>query len=300
MATTYGKIVEDVARKLAGYTLRQDRQATLVTAINSSTLSVTISNAANISAGIIQIDDELLYVESFDRNTAKLTIAPYGRGYNGTTAASHTANSRVVISPTFPNVDIKTTINETIQAVFPDLYATNYYTFAYSPAKTTYALPSDTFRVIAVSYQSIGPSKEWVPVRQWRTDSSANTETFGTSNTISLYGLIPPGRTVQVFYGAEPGELENNTDDFNSTTGLPDSCKDVITLGATAKLIAFIDPARLTFGSAEADQQSQIAGRSYGAGTASAKYLYSLYQQRLQEEANKLDARYNIRVHFTR
>jgi len=300
MASTLSRLVDDVARKLAGYTLRQDRQSTLLEAITSSSLTVKISSAANISAGIIQIDDELLYVDSFDRANAVLTIAPYGRGYNGTTAASHSANSKVVISPTFPNVDIKTAINETIGAVFPDLYSTNYYTFSFSPMKSTYALPSDTFRVIAVSYQSIGPSKEWVPIRNWRTDSSANADAFGSTNTISLYSLIPPGRTIQVFYGSEPSILESNNDDFAITTGLPESAKDVITLGATAKLISFIDPGRLTFGSAEADQQSQVAGRSYGAGTASAKYLYALYQQRLQEEANKLDSRYNIRVHYTR
>ena len=297
---TFSNIVEEVSRKLAGYTLRQDRQATLVEAVTASALTVKISNASNISAGIIQIDDELMYVDSFDRTNATLTISSYGRGYNGTNASAHSAGARVIISPTFPNVDIKNAVNETIMATFPDLYATQYYTFTYTPSRVSYALPNDTFRVIAVSYQSIGPSREWIPVRNWRSDSSANMDAFGSTNTLSIYSLIPPGRTVQVFYASEPNTLENNSDDFSLMSGLPNSAKDVITLGATAKLISFIDPGRLTFGSAEADQQSQVAGRAYGAGTASAKFIYALYQQRLQEEADKLDSRYGIRLHYTR
>jgi hypothetical protein len=75
---------------------------------------------------------------------------------------------------------------------------------------------------------------------------------------------------------------------------------DVIILGATARLASFIDPGRLTFGSAEADQQSQIAGRAYGAGTNASKYLLALYDKRLSEEARKLNDRNPIRIHFTR
>ena len=297
---TFGQMTDEVARKLAGFTLRQDRQTHLVSAINSTVTTLVVSSASNLSTGVIQVDDELIYVDAYDRSTGTLSIPPYGRGYNGTSAASHAAGARVIISPTFPSIDIKSAINETIEAVFPDLYATATHTFSYSPTKTTYPLPNEAETVLGVAYETTGPSKEWLPIRSWRVDSMANTDAFDSRNSISLYSGVEPGRTVQISYTAAPAVMDSNDDDFEIVTGLPASCKDVIVLGASARLSAFIDPGRLTFGSAEADQQSQIAGRAYGAGTNASKYLLALYDKRLAEESRKLTDRNPTRIHFTR
>lgn len=297
---TFGKMTDEVSRKLSGFTLRQDRQSHLTAAVSSTATTITISSADNISTGVIQIDDELIYVSSYDRNSGTLTVPPYGRGYNGTTAATHQSGARVTISPTFPAIDIKDAINETIQAVFPDLYSTGVHTFSFSPAKSTYPLPNEVETVLAVAYESTGPSKEWVPVRGWRVDPMANTTAFNSKNSISLYSGVEPGRTVQVFYTTAPATMDSNDDDFETVTGLPASCKDVIILGASWRLSSFVDPGRLTFGSAESDQQSQIAGRAYGAGTNASKYLLALYEKRLSEESRKLQDRNPVRIHFTR
>ena len=297
---TFGQMTDEVSRKLAGFTLRQDRQTHLTAAINTTATSITVASATNVSTGVIQIDDELIYVDSYDRNTGVLSIPPYGRGYNGTSPSSHALGARVIVSPTFPSVDIKEAINNSIQAVFPDLYSTGTHTFSYSTAKSTYPLPDEVETVLGVSFQTTGPSKEWLPIRGWRVDPMANTTAFNSRNSISLYSGVEPGRTVQVFYTSEPTVMDSNDDDFEIVTGLPASCKDVIVLGASARLASFVDPGRLTFGSAESDQQSQIAGRSYGAGTNTAKYLLALYDKRLAEESRKLTDRNPTRIHFTR
>lgn len=296
---TFGSMIDEVKRKLAGYTLRQDRQTYLTSAITSTADSIIVASADNISSGMIEIENELIYVNSYDRNTKALDVK-YGRGYNGTDKSAHAIGARVIFSPTFPTVDVKNAINETIMSVYPDLYALKKHTFTYSPAKSTYALPVDAINVFSVSYQSIGPSKEWFPIRSYRVDNMANNDAFQTSNTISLYSGVQPGRTVQVTYSTDPDTLNNLTDDFEAITGLPESCKDVIILGATARLVSFIDPGRLTFGSAEADHQSQAPSRAYGSGTNTAKYLLALYQQRLMEESRKLFDRNQIRIHYTR
>jgi len=297
---TFGSMTDEVVRKLAGFTLRQDRQTHLTAAVNTTAVSITVASANNISNGIIQIDDELIYVDSYDRNSGVLSIPPYGRGYNGTSPSSHAVGARVIVSPTFPSVDVKDAINETLLATFPDLYTTGTHTFSFSPAKSTYALPEEVETVLAVSYETTGPSKEWLPVRGYRTDPMANTEAFNSKNSITLLSGVESGRTVQIFYTAAPTVMDADDDDFEIVTGLPASCKDLIVIGASARLASFIDPGRLTFGSAESDQQSQIAGRSYGAGTNAAKYLLALYDKRLAEEARKLNDRNPIRIHFTR
>jgi len=297
---TFSQMIDEVSRKLSGFTLRQDRQTYLTAEITSTDSSISVNSAQNVSSGLIQVGDELMFVESFDRTNGTLFIPPYGRGYDGTQASEHVSGERVVISPTFPRLDVKNAINETILAVFPDLYATNYYTFSFSPSKSTYPLPEEVETVLAVAYETTGPSKEWLPVRGYRIDPMANTTAFGSRNSITLLSGVESGRTVQVFYSTAPLTLETANDDFEITTGLPASCKDVIVLGASARLASYIDPGRLTFGSAEADQQSQIAGRSYGAGTNASKYLLALYDKRLAEETRKLQDRTPIRIHFTR
>jgi hypothetical protein len=297
---TFGSMTDEVVRKLAGFTLRQDRQTHLTAAVNATATSITVASAQNISSGIIQIDDELIYVDSYDRNSGVLSIPPYGRGYNGTSASTHQNGARVIISPTFPSVDVKDAINETIMSVFPDLYTTGTHTFSFSPSKSTYALPDEAETVLAVAYETTGPSKEWLPVRGYRIDPMANVDSFNSKNSITLLSGVESGRTVQVFYTSAPTVMDADDDDFEIVTGLPASCKDVIVLGATARLASFIDPGRLTFGSAESDQQSQIAGRSYGAGTNASKYLLALYDKRLAEETRKLQDRNPIRIHFTR
>jgi hypothetical protein len=180
------------------------------------------------------------------------------------------------------------------------LYATNFYTFSFSPAKSTYSLPDEVETVLAVAYETTGPSKEWLPVRGYRVDPMANTTAFGSRNSITLLSGVESGRTVQVFYSSAPAVMDTANDDFEITTGLPESCKDVIILGASARLASFIDPGRLTYSSAEADAMSNVVNRSYGSGANASKYLLALYQQRLQEEARKLQDRTPIRIHFTR
>ena len=297
---TFSTIAEEVVRKLAGFTLRQDRQTYLTSAVNTTDLTINVKSAQNVSNGIIQIDSELMYVESYDRVANTLTVPPYGRGYNGTPIQSHATGSRVIISPTFPIVDVKQAINDTIQDAGTDLFVVATTTFPFSAAISTYALPDEAENILSVTYQSTGPTKEWIPVRGYRFDRMANVSTWNTSKTITLLAPVEPGRTIQVTYTAPPTLLENDSDDFSIVTGLPESCRDVIVLGASYRLVSFVDPGRLTFGSAESDQQGQVAGRAYGAGTNASKYLLLQYEQRLAKEVKRLQDHHPIRVTYTR
>ena len=298
MTSTLANLVDEVLLNLNGYTMRQDRTTHLTADINSSALSLSLGSVSNIGKGVVEIDDELIWVDTYDRVSSTATAAPYGRGYQGSTAASHATNTKVTISPTFPKLSIKRAINDTIKATFPQLYGVARTTFSLTATQSTYAVPADVQTVLAVSWDTPGPTGEWMPVRDWRSDPQANTTAYPTGQTISIYDRITPGRTVQVVYTKEPSSLTNNNDVFESVTGLPSSCKDVIVYGASYRLASFIDPGRLTFTSAEADQaDSKI---QYGSGSNAARFMLALYQQRLSEEAGKLRDQYPVRIHYTR
>ena len=64
------------------------------------------------------------------------------------------------------------------------------------------------------------------------------------------------------------------------------------------KLLSYIDAGRINLSSAEADlNDSKIPST---AGVSSSRYIYALYQQRLNEEAMKLQDKFPIRIHYTK
>lgn len=300
MTTTYANLVDEITLNLSGYTLRQDRTTHLTSALTSSDLSLSLGSVSNIGKGVVEIDDELIWLDTYDRISSAATAAPYGRGYFGTTPAAHAINTKVTIAPTFPRATIKKAINDTIDAVFPNLFAVGVYTFTYNTVKTTYSLPAETQTVLYVSYKPTGPTEEWLPVRNYRADVFANTTAFTTAQSISIYDRIESGRTIQVYYAKKPSTLtaSASTDAFETVTGLPSSCKDVIVYGAAYRLASFLDPGRLNYSSAEADNADTKI--QYGSGASTARFLLALYQQRLNEETKKLRDVYPTRIHYTR
>jgi hypothetical protein len=295
---TLSDLIDEVKVNLQGYTLRQDRITYLANAggINASVTSATIGSSSNLAKGIIEIDDELILVDSYDKTSNTLNIMPgFGRGYQHSTAATHNQYAPVIIAPPFPRISIKQAINDTIGAVYPKLWTNATTTLTYNPAVTTYALPTDIQDITALSWQSVGPSKEWIPINRWRHDKMANTTAFASGETVSIHDRITPGRTIQVAYKTAPAYLTNSSDEFTTVSGLPASCRDVIVLGAAYKMLSYVDAGRVNLTSAEADAADTKTPST--AGTSVSKYIFALYQQRLNEESTKLMNQYPSRPH---
>lgn len=298
---TFAQMVDEVRSNLAGYTLRQDRIANLanVGGINTSQLDIKIGTADNLAKGIIEIDDELMWVNSFDTTNLQLNVIPgFGRGYGGTTPAPHAQNSMVTMTPTFPRVNVKKAINDTINSFYPKLFGVASTTFTFNAAQVAYPLPAEARDVLYISWQTVGPSKEWLPVNRWRFDRMANVAAFNTNKTVNIYEKIMPGRTVQVYYSIIPNDLTNNSDDFATVTGLPETSRDVVIFGASYRLLSYLDTGRINLSSAEADINDNKLPST--AGASASKYVFALYQQRLMEESTKLQDRFPIRTHYSR
>jgi hypothetical protein len=295
---TLSDIIDEVKVNLQGYTLRQDRITYVANAggLSTSTTSVTIGSSNNLTKGIIEIDDELLLVDTYDKASNTLTIMPgFGRGYQHSTAATHNQYAPVILSPSFPRMSVKQAINDTIGSLYPKLWANATTTLTYNPAVTTYELPSGIEDITTLSWQAIGPSKEWIPINNWRMDPMANTTAFPSGSSVSIHDRITPGRTIQVAYRKAPTILSNSSDEFTTVTGLPASCRDIIVLGAAYKMLSYVDAGRVNLTSAEADAADTKLPSA--AGTNISKYIFALYNQRLNEESSKLMGQYPIRPH---
>lgn len=296
--STFAQLTDATLMYLDGFSTVQDQATYLQQSTTANALSLTVADTTALSRGLLEIEDELIQVDTIDAGSATLIIPPYGRGFRSTTAAAHPAGTRVVSSPMFPRFLVKQSINDAIQGAFPDLYGTASTEFDFSAAVTTYGLPVGADDVFHLSWQQIGPSQEWAPIRRYRVDKNADTTLFPSGVTVSIYDMIVPGRKVRVSFTKQPTVLTNNNDNFSTVTGLPSSCEDVIRLGAAYRLVPYFDAAHLAGMSAEADFSANM--RPVGGAAQMGKYLLQLYQIRLAEEARKLQNIFPNRSYYTR
>jgi hypothetical protein len=298
-------MIDEVVINLAGYTLQQDRSTHLLEAITTTTSTIASPTVLQLAStelgkGTIEIGEELMWVDSFDRIANTATISPYGRGYLGTTASTAAAGTRVVISPTFPRYVIKKAINDTIRALGASIFAVKQTTFTYNAAITTYELENKNIRnILTMHWESIGPSKEWIRVKRFDFDALPEINTWGaTTQTVTIGDVITPGRTVKVVYATEPEALSSNSDVFTTVTGLPESVRDVVIIGAAYRLLTYLDPARAAMVSPQADETD--SKRPFGSSGNATRQLFALYTQRLAEETKAQQQQYPARVHYSR
>jgi len=301
-------MIDEVSMNLSGYTLQQDR-ATHITAAVAATAStiaapITLSLAStdSVGKGIVEIDEELFWVDNYDRVGNTATIAPYGRAYLGTTLATHTEGTKVTIAPTFPRFTIKRAINDTINAIGASIFSAKTTTITSNAAVAAFRLPTtgttlNISKILSIAYQTLGASKEWTPIRSYRFDGNANSTAFTSGQTVSIYDYIPSGRTIQIVYATDPSPFTTNADVFTTQTGLPESCRDIIILGATYRLLSNLDPARASMVSPQADETD--SKRPYGSSQSLTKQVYALFNQRLNEEIKNQQDKYPIRVHYS-
>ena len=308
--TTLSNLIDEITINMAGYTMQQDRATSLSAELSSTTTTtVSVTSTSDIGKGIIEIGEELMWIENFDRVANTLTVAPWGRGYLGTTPSTAAVSSKVTISPTFPKHVIKRAINDTINAMGASIHAVKQTTFTYNPAITTYELLDGSGNnvtaqaILTAHWQEVGPSKEWIPVRKIDLEPYADVTTWGGSaaspaQTVTIRDAITPGRTVKVMYAAAPTPFTSNSDVFTTTTGLPESCKDVVVLGATYRLLTFLDPARSSQTSPQADEID--SKRPFGGTGNVMRQIYALYTQRLAEESKAQLQQFPPRVRYVR
>ena len=295
---SFSDLIDETQIMLSGYSQRQD-QATFLTAdMDDSQLTIQVADAGSLSRGLIEIGDELMWVDSFDRTSATATLSPYGRGFRSTRKSPHNAGDRVTVSPSFPRDIIRKQLNNAVTGVFPDIFGVFYTTFQFISSKNTYELPSEADEVLAVSWQTVGPTQEWLPVRQYSMNKNAFVGAFNTGKTITVFDGIVPGRTVHVVYSRQPQELLLPSDDFESVTKLPPYAKEAVILGAAYRLVSFMDSSRLPGESAEIDQIDQQT--PVGSGGTVTRALFQLYQQRLIVASQRQQEDFPIRVRYGR
>ena len=291
--STLADLVNEVHLNLLGFVLDQESMTTAISFTDSAT-SFTVADASQISTGLIEVDEELLWCTEVDPDSNIVMVSV--RGMYGTTAAAHNTGAVVRNSPRFPRQTIVNAINGVVRATYPDLFAVGDTTITTTNVVTTYEIPAEVENILQVTYDELAPSGHWSPVRRWDMDASADTTAYPSGKTINIFDSILSGRSVRVTYLKVPSVFASLSSDI-STTGLAESARDCLVYGACAKLVGYLEPARLSDESAEA---GLLGTQTPGAALAPARYFYQLHLQARAEEARRLQARYPTRIHWNR
>ena len=291
--STLNDLIASIHSSLHSYTGLQEQATWLTADVNSSVTTMTVQNSDFVLRGVAEIDDELIYVDSSD--AGMVSLAPFGRGYRGSTAASHVTNTQVTFDPVFPRCEIRRAIDQTIETLFPMLYQIKTADLAFSGVKVGFSLPADCEGVIEAKWHNdADPLDYWIPVSRWSYDP---TSPLANGKALNIVEDVPPGSTVRVNYRAKFGTFVAGTDTLASV-GLPESYADLILYAVSARMVRFLDPARLQISTVENLSRAGVV--QSGDASKIANQLYSMFQQRMVEERSRLLELNPPSIHFTR
>ena len=248
--STLDQIVTKTKSKLMG-AVGRDKINTLATTCNSSTTSIvlTYTPGAEIVAGvIIEIDYEQMMVVS--NSTVTLTVI---RGWNGTTAASHTSSTVVYVEPRFPRQAILDEAISELRALPQTIFTTETVVLTFSSTTNRVDLTGATgtvYRVIHAdranfegqSYPGFKPTLKII--------RNADPTAFPSGYAVAIdeglsYGQVA---TVRVVYAKSLATTTlSSSTDLQSTVGLPITAEDIIAFGAASRLLYDKEALRLDF-----------------------------------------------------
>lgn len=281
--TTRSELITRISAALHSYSGVHEAVTHLTGGISDTATSLPVNSTDSAKRGMVEIDDEMIYVDSV---SSTLSVPPFGRGYRGSTAASHSSGAMVMFDPAFPRYEIGKAIDQVVEALYPALYQVLETTLDSQVVDRSYALPAGVEQVLRVETKwDQDPADYWHPINNYEFEP-------GTAPVLNLYEGALPGWDIRVVYTKKFDEL---TTDF-ATSGLPESYVDLIEYGVTSRMIRFLEPARLQLGSVENVSRAQVIQAGDAGRTAT--QLFALYQQRVAEERRRLLEQYPPRPNF--
>lgn len=297
---TLSQLVEQTTAEIGAYIKNQESITIITSSIDADDLTIAVDDVKSLSKGIVEIDEELLYVKKAITDSGTIEIIgtagnPSGRGWRGTTATSHVSGSIVRNNPLFPRSQVKRALLETIKGMnFPVIKNE---TFEFNGSDYSYIMPDSLVDVTGISWDVPDSTGVWQIIKNWRLDTNYYDPSTGTTKQALVLKEAPmPGRDVRVQYTSYPTTITDNQE--LTVSGLPSSCEDVVRLGAMYRLLSTVDSGKVTAVSVSADALDQPV--QAGASTSAAKYIFNLYTIRLAEETAKQQANFLNTIQYTR
>jgi hypothetical protein len=290
---TIPSLIDEVLDVVHGYVRGQEARTHLTAPMTNVDLTFSVADSKKVSTGLIEVEEELMYVSMVDKTSGLVTVEPWGRAQSQTDALAHSTNVRVTDNPVFPRQRVRNVIWGVLREMFPAVFAFGETFLTVSPVLTHYDLPADCYHVMQVQWLLPGPTGMWDEVARWKQNKRA-----GGPVELEMISRVWPGNNrARVEYIKNPPDSFGLTDDL-ATFGYDLQVRDVIVLGSAARLMAYTEPSRVLTESVVSTGRADNVPA--GAASAVSKYLYQLFQKRLEEERQQQLLRHPLQIHYTR
>jgi hypothetical protein len=237
----------------------------------------------------VSINLEDMYVWS--KSSQTVTVA---RGQFGSTVASHSAFDTIYVNPRFSPFEILSAINtELVSLSSPTngLYTVSNFELTYNPVIQGYDFPHTVLDVFDVRYTTPGPSQDWFSSENW--DYIRNAGSDFTSTTALLVRDAYPNQPINVIAKIALSQLPYSLTSNTTSYAIPDEFLDILSIGAAYRLTSPRE-VRRNFDETQGDTR-RANEVPPGANLGGSRELGRLRQERIREEASRLNIKYPSR-----
>ena len=290
--TTAGQLIDRVANDLLAGTVEERNK--VATGIDASTTTVTFSYPLSglREGSVFEVGSEQMYVWTTN-SSAKSAVVE--RGFNGTTAAAHSAEDIVTVNPRFPRLRVLQQLNADLadlSSPLNGLFQVKTVDIAYNGSDRMVNITgaTDIQNLIDVRYRYL--SDDYPIIRDVRLLTDMPTSDFASGFALAFDSYVRSG-TIRVIYRAPYGQFSTESNTVADVGG-SDYLDDVLALGSQIRLMASREVKR-NFTESQGDTRRAEEVPS-GAVANSMLQLQRLRRDRVMAEAARLNRQYPLRI----
>jgi len=297
--STFGDQIERVYRNVMSNQREFIAQLSADYLTGGTTLNIVGEQAQVIQLGsILAIDEEVFLVQEVylaGYNLYTVTVTP---AYEGSTNANHSNGSAVYINPKYTRWAIAVALNDALSAMSAPgfgLMREGTTAITYNPVLRGYDLasagvPSDFHTILGLRYDLPDPSHYFPTLRSFQVARGIQSTKIPGGYALFVNQAAMPGLPMVLTYGAPFIKATSTSQDMNGDLGLPLTCMDIPAIRAEIDL-TLVREVKRNFIEGQPDMrksQDVVAGNIMN----SVSGLQALYDQRIDEEANRFRNRW--------
>jgi hypothetical protein len=189
------------------------------------------------AGGVIQIDNELMYVWEVSQASKTATVE---RGWNGTTAATHITGSVAIVDPKFPRAQILEAINaeiDDLSSPMNGLYQIKSLELNYNGTWNMISLPTVDKIIDLVSVTIRYIATDYPVIRQCRLIRDLPNDDFSAGYAIRFDTQVRAGKMI-VVYKAPFTNVTSEAQNLQNIAGFPTTAEDILMMGAQIRLVS--------------------------------------------------------------
>jgi hypothetical protein len=235
--STVGTVVDRTLRQLMSGTVEERNKTVGALTATSTSVVFQYELSGLRQGGVIQIDNELMYVWETSPGSKTATVE---RGWNGTAASAHAAGAVTIIDPKFPRAQVLEAINaeiDDLSSPMNGLYQIKSLELNYNGTWNMINLPTTDKIIDLVSVTVRYIATDYPKITRCRLIRDLPNDDFSAGYAIRFDEQVRAGRMI-VVYKAPFTNVTTEAQNLQNIAGFPTTAEDILMMGAQIRLVS--------------------------------------------------------------